>query len=266
MAESAPSGRRIALLIEYDGTGYAGSQLQKNAPTVQSVLEEAIAETTQEPSRVGFAGRTDAGVHARGQVASFLTRSALTTDVLTRALNARLPLDVVVRAAAEVAPDFDVRRRARRRHYRYYVDNRATRPALERQRGWHVAHPLDTEAMAQAAGTLLGRHDFAAFASPLEPGRGSVRDLYAFDVTREEQLIAFDVAANAFLPHQVRRMVGALVAVGSGKRSVAEYRALLDGPPASAGPAAPAHGLYLMSVEYAEPLFEAAAADRFAMR
>jgi tRNA pseudouridine38-40 synthase len=249
------SARRIALLLEYDGGAFVGSQLQTNGRTVQSVLEEAILKATEEQSRVAFAGRTDAGVHARGQVASFLTNSRLDTDTLTRALNAWLPSDVVVREVVEVPSGFDVRRDARRRHYRYLVDNRRTRPALERDRVWQVAPPLNVGEMAAAAQMLVGRHDFAAFASPLEDAGSTLRDLYRFDVTREGELVTFDVVANAFLPHQVRRMVGALVEVGKGRRSAEEYHALLDGPAASAGPTAPAYGLYLMQVEYVEPLF-----------
>ena len=247
--------RRVALLLEYDGGAFAGSQLQKNARTVQSVLEEAIGRTTGEPARFAFAGRTDAGVHARGQVGSFVTASALDTETLVRALNARLPEDVSVRDAAEAGLDFDVRRDARRRHYRYVVDNRRTKPALERDRVWQVTAALDVDEMAAAARTLVGRHDFAAFASPLAGEGSTVRELYGFEVGREADLVTFDVVANAFLPHQVRRMTGAVLEVGKGRRRVEEFESLLGGPPASAGPTAPARGLYLMEVEYAEALF-----------
>jgi tRNA pseudouridine38-40 synthase len=256
MAEGA--SRRIALLIEYDGGRYAGSQLQENALTVQNVLEDAIAQTTGERARAAFAGRTDAGVHARGQVASFLTGSRLTAGTLLRALNARLPGDVVVCEAAEAPLDFDVRRDARRRHYRYLIDDRAVRPALERERAWHVASSLDLEAMAAAAARLVGRHDFRAFAGRLEDETAStVREIYCFEVARSGGRVALDVVGNAFLPHQVRRMAGSLVQVGRGRLSAEEYAGLLAGPPASAGPAAPAHGLYLMAVEYEPPLFQA---------
>ena len=248
--------RRIALLLEYDGGGYAGSQLQANAVTVQSVLEKAIRETTDEQSRVAFAGRTDAGVHALGQVASFLTESRHSADVFRRALNARLPDDVVVRRAAEVEPGFDVRRDARRRHYRYLIENTPVRSALSRERAWHVAPRLDCAAMRSAAQSLIGRHDFAAFASRLEePGASTVRELFAFDVARCGAQLRLDVAGNAFLPHQVRRMAGALVEVGKGKCDVPRFSELLAAPPASAGPGAPPHGLYLVSVEYDENPF-----------
>jgi tRNA pseudouridine38-40 synthase len=248
--------RRVALLVEYDGGRFAGSQLQSNAVTVQSVLEGAAAKATMEASRIAFAGRTDAGVHARGQVAAFSTGSGLDCETLGRALNAWLPDDVVVREVVEVAADFDPRRDARRRWYRYVIDNGPVRPALERGRAWHVAGTLDAEAMAQAAARLVGKHDFAAFASRLEDASAStVRELYRFDVTRDGTAVYADVEANAFLPHQVRRMVGALVDVGRGKLSVEAYAALLDGAPTSAGPAAPSQGLYLMRVQYETPLF-----------
>jgi tRNA pseudouridine38-40 synthase len=248
--------RRVALLLEYDGGRFAGSQLQTNAITVQKVLEEAIVKATGEPTRVAFAGRTDAGVHATGQVAAFSTLSRLDPFILQRALNAWLPEDVVVREAVDVSPDFDPRRDARRRHYRYLIDNSPVRPALSRNRAWHLASELDVESMSEAARLLLGKRDFAAFASRLEDVAAStVRELFEFRVTRSGASIELDVEANAFLPHQVRRMAGALVEVGRGKLDVDGYCALLDGPPASAGPAAPPHGLYLVVVEYEMSLF-----------
>jgi tRNA pseudouridine38-40 synthase len=248
--------RRVALLLEYDGARFAGSQLQSNAITVQGVLEDAIVKATEESSRAAFAGRTDAGVHAQGQVAAFSTGSRLDCETLRRALNAWLPDDVAVKAAADVGPDFDPRRDARRRRYRYVVDNGEARSALERGRAWHVAGHLDVEAMATAAAQLVGRHDFAAFASRLEDASAStVRELYSFEVARDGKSILVEVEANAFLPHQVRRMTGALVEVGRGKVTPKAYAALLQGPPASVGPAAPPHGLYLMAVEYETPLF-----------
>jgi tRNA pseudouridine38-40 synthase len=257
-AEGARPGneRRVALLLEYDGARFAGSQLQANALTVQAVLEDAILKATGAASRVAFAGRTDAGVHARGQAVAFSTATRLDDETLLRALNAWLPADIVVRAVAAVPDGFDPRRDARRRHYRYVIDNSPVRPALDRGRVWHVAGDMDVPGMAAAARRLVGRHDFAAFASRLEdPSASTVRDLSCFAVRQDGPRIVIDVAANAFLPHQVRRMVGALVEVGRGTVSPEGYASLLDGAPSSAGPAAPAHGLYLMRVEYAEELF-----------
>lgn len=251
--------RRVALLLEYDGGRYAGSQYQENVLTVQAVLEESIERVTSERPRVAFAGRTDAGVHSYGQVASFLTSTRLETPLLRRALNAVLPHDIAVREAVDVDVDFDPRRQATRRHYRYLVTNDPIRGALDRDRAWHVHDPLDCRVMLEAAAGIVGRHDFRAFAAPLENRDAStVRELYRFDVTRDGKRITFDVTANAFLPHQVRRMVGALVEVGKGKLTSAAYVALLDAPTASAGPVAPAHALYLMRVEYPTPVFQSA--------
>jgi tRNA pseudouridine38-40 synthase len=243
--------RRLALLLEYDGARFAGSQLQSDAPSVQSVLEAAIAKTTEEQTRVAFAGRTDAGVHARGQVASFTTRSAMNVETMWRALNAWLPEDVVVRVVADVAESFDPRRDAVGRHYCYVIDNRPVPSPLERGRAWHVAQLLDEARMEEAAADVVGHRDFAAFASRLEnPSASTVRDLRRFDVRRAGERVLCDLEANAFLPHQVRRMVGALVEVGKGKLSVEAYVALLDGASSNAGPAAPSHGLYLERVFY----------------
>ena len=251
-----PAQRRFALLMEYEGTRYAGSQLQKRQPTIQSVLEAAVEQVTGQASRVAFAGRTDAGVHARGQVASFLSATRLAPAVLQRALNARLPVDVAVRALVEAPEDLDVRRHALRRTYRFVIDNRPMRPALGREQAWHIPQPLDVEAMSRAAQSILGTHDFAPFASALEdPDASTVRDLQRFEVCRQDSHVVCEVTANAFLPHQVRRMAGALVQVGRGKLTPEDYAALLDAPRSTAGPAAPARGLCLMTVEYETPLF-----------
>ena len=261
---TAPSAgrRRFALLLEYDGSRYAGSQLQANAETIQGVLEAAIVRTTGAHARVAFAGRTDAGVHARGQVACFTTNTALDEPTLQRALNARLPEDVAVRCVAAVDEAFDPRRDAVGRWYRYEIDNSAVRSPLARLRAWHVAARLDVSAMAEAAGRLVGVHDFAAFASPLENrGASTERALRRFDARRAGSKIFLDVEANAFLPHQVRRMTGALVEVGKGRMSVEQYRGMLEGGPASAGPSAPPHGLYLMKVHYERALFPALASE-----
>jgi tRNA pseudouridine38-40 synthase len=264
-SEKAPS-RRIALVLEYDGSRFAGSQLQKNARTVQSQLEDAIARTTQAQTRVAFAGRTDAGVHARGQVASFDTWSELQAGTLMRALNAWLPEDLAVVEAIEAHAGLDVRRDAVRRHYQYVIETRAGRPVLERRRVWHVPGELDLEAMQIAAGLLVGRRDFSAFASPPESSESStIREIYRFGLHSLDTRVVVDVEGNAFLPHQVRRMVGALVEVGRGKLTSQEYESLLDGPPASAGPSAPAQGLCLERVDYEPQLFEATLASAIAV-
>jgi tRNA pseudouridine38-40 synthase len=178
------------------------------------------------------------------------------TETLRQALNAWLPQDAVVRAVGDVDMAFDPRRNAVRRRYRYEIDNRPVRPALDRLRAWHVALPLDDAEMARAAGGILGHHDFAAFASRLDDeGASTVRDLQRFDVIRTGDALTCVLEANAFLPHQVRRMVGALVDVGKRRQSAEAYAGLLDGSPASAGPAAPPRGLYLERIEYPEDPF-----------
>jgi tRNA pseudouridine38-40 synthase len=244
--------RRLALVLEYDGTRYGGSQYQKNAPSIQAELEAALTKLTGERLRVAFAGRTDAGVHARGQVASFLTCSQHQVDVFVRGLNHWLPADIAVRRAAEVPAPFDPRRHARSRHYRYTVHNARERSPLWRQRAWHVEVPLDVESMQRAAALLPGRRDFAAFAGPPSRRGGStIRTLYRCEVARCGPLVTLDMEADAFLPHQVRRTVGALVEVGRGRQSPEAFEILLrEARSASAGPAAPARGLCLMRVSY----------------
>jgi tRNA pseudouridine38-40 synthase len=250
--------RRVALLLEYDGSRYGGSQIQKNAPTIQGSLEGAIKRLTGETARVAFAGRTDAGVHARGQVASFLTRRPFDAKLFVDGLDYWLPDDIAVRRACEVALDFDVRRHATRRFYRYLVYNDRAPSPLLRQRAWHVKQPLDVAAMQRAAECLVGRHDFAAFAGALERcGASTVRRICLFRVREAGRLVQFDAWADAFLPHQVRRTVGALVEVGLGRQTAQRFEELLrEAKPATAGPAAPPHGLCLIRVTYPNLSFD----------
>ena len=244
-AEQTPAPRRVALLLEYEGTLFAGSQLQTNARTVQGELEAAIHKATGEAVRCAFAGRTDAGVHAVGQVAAFDSGSRLDPGTLRNALNHWLPEDVAVHAAADAPLAFDPRRKALRRTYRYVVVKGGGRPVLDRTFVWHVRPPLNAALMHSAAQGLVGEHDFAAFASALEdPAASTVRRLECFLVRRDGRRVTFEVTANAFLPHQVRRMVGVLgKCQAGGPMPAAGFAALLDGPPSSAGPSAPACGL-----------------------
>ncbi len=243
------SGRRIAVLMEYDGTAYRGSQYQENGPSIQAELEAAINNLTAETVRAAFAGRTDAGVHALGQVAAFDTQSTLSPREFLRGLNHFLPGDIAVRSVREAPGDFDARRQATGRLYRYRIDNRPTRPALARDRVWHVGKPLDAAAMRRAAARMCGKHDFAAFAGPFEGT--TVRTLRRCELLSEGREVAVEMEAQAFLPHQVRRTVGPLVEVGLGRMTEVELAALLEAArPSSAGPAAPACGLYLVEVRY----------------
>jgi tRNA pseudouridine38-40 synthase len=245
--------RRLALRLEYDGSGFSGSQFQPERRTVQGTLEAALRALTGETTRVAFAGRTDAGVHALGQVAAFDTESTLAVVTVQRALNHLLPPDVAVMAAAAVVPGFDPRRHAVGRTYRYTVHYGASRSPLRRAREWHRGGSLDIEAMARAAATLPREsRDWAAFAGSVPVGYPTVRTLRRCDVQRlGEQRVVITMEADGFLPHQVRRTVGALVRAGGGRFAVEEFAALVEGAPSSAGPTAPPQGLVLCSVAYA---------------
>lgn len=255
MTGHAPQ-RRLALVLEYDGGLYKGSQVQKNAPSIQGELETALCRLTGARLRVAFAGRTDAGVHAQGQVAAFTTASALDTEVFVRGLNAHLPEEIAVRRAVEVAETFDPRRHATSRTYRYTIYNARARSPLWRSRAWHVTEPLDIGAMRQAAAVLIGQHDFAAFrrrdiAGPDTGPVSTVRCLRRCEVAGRGPLVTIELEANAFLRQQVRRTAGVLAQVGRGRMNAAGVRDLLQqGEPASAGPPAPAHALCLLSVSY----------------
>jgi len=247
--------RRIALLLEYDGTAFAGSQWQPNARTVQEVLEAALQEFTGERADEGhlvtFAGRTDSGVHASGQVASLSTKARHSSATCRDALNHFLPEDVVVRAAAEVAVTFDPRRDAVARRYRYQVEDGRAGSPLTRRTAWQVEWSLDHEAMA-AAMALLPRvtRDWAAFSGPVPDGYSTMRRLHHASVERSGNVVTVEMEADGFLPHQVRRTIGALQRVGSGRLDPHKFAALVDGAPASAGPAAPPQGLTLVAVRY----------------
>jgi len=248
----------VALLVEYQGTGYGGSQLQTSVKTIQGALERALSSLTGEPIRVGMAGRTDAGVHARGQVASFVTGSRHSVATFSRGMNALLPADIGVRAAVEAPPGFDPRRNALSRWYRYTLHLGRQRPTLLRHFVWHVPAKLDMEAMADAARSLVGRHDFAAFTQPSEARRRPTERVVTRAALRAKgELALFDIEGNAFVYQMVRRIVGALVEVGSGKRTQAEFEMLVKQPePGRASFLAPARGLCLMKVRYENGMFD----------
>ncbi len=249
---SLTPGQRLAVLLEYDGAAYGGSQRQANAPSVQAALENAIERLTGQPVRTAFAGRTDGGVHALGQVAAFETEARHSPEVWRRALNALLPPDIVVLDAVGVAAGFDPRRHARSRAYRYRIWNAPVRSPLRRQQAWHVREPLDVPSMSRAAAALIGEHDFAAFGGPVGLGRSTRRRILRALLCADGPAVTFEIEGTAFLPHQVRRTMGALVEVGKGKLEPGRFRAWLETPVAGvAGPAAPPQGLCLVRVTYA---------------
>lgn len=244
--------RTFKLVIEYDGTAFHGWQRQKNDRTVQAAIERALAVMTRERVAVIGSGRTDAGVHALGQVASFTTRSHLDADAFLNGLNSLLPDDVVVHRCSRMPERFHARFDVQSKHYRYHILNRPLAPAVGRQFVWHIRQPLDRSAMAEAAARLTGTHDFKAFEGAGSPRPHTVRTVTAsvLEDTGDGSLI-YDIHADGFLRFMVRNIVGTLVAVGRGKIAVADIDGILRSRNRSiAGPTAPPRGLFLMKVSY----------------
>lgn len=243
---------RYKLVVEYDGTAFAGWQRQAADRSVQQALEEAIARFVGGPVRVHCAGRTDAGVHATHQVVHLDLDKPWRTDTVRDAANAHLrPEPVAVIAAAEVGPDFDARHSAIKRHYRYRILNRRSPPALTRGFVWHVPWALDAGLMHEAAQLMLGRHDFSAFRAAECQANSPVRTLDRLDVVREGEEIVVVTAARSFLHHQVRGMVGTLMLAGGGRLTPQGVRDVLDSRDRTrCGPLAPSGGLTLIGVDY----------------
>ncbi len=243
---------RYRLTLEYDGSPFVGWQRQDNGLGVQQVVEEAIQRFCSETVRVFAAGRTDAGVHARGQVAHVDLERTTSGKTLRDALNFHMrPHPVCVIAADLAASDFHARFSACERAYRYRILNRRSPPVLERSRVWWVANLLDEQAMARAAGLLVGQHDFTSFRATLCQAKSPVKTLDELSVVRIGEEIHIQARARSFLHHQVRNMVGTLERVGAGRWAVEDVaRALAARNRAAGGPTAPAEGLYLESVNY----------------
>jgi tRNA pseudouridine38-40 synthase len=255
-ATGLATGTTIALTVEYNGANYHGSQYQTNAPTVQGEIEKALRKLTGEKIRVRLASRTDAGVHAAGQIVSFQTGSRLPLTAFIYGLNHYLPGDIAVKEASATDHDFDVRRHAIRRTYKYYILNSATRSPIRQGFSWRVTGELDIEAMRQAGQALVGRHDFASFVTSAETARTkrTVRDVYKVEISRDGDMIVLEMVANSFLPHQVRNTIGALIRVGQGRMTVEDFTGMVAArTPGLAGPTAPAEGLCLVRVEYPGP-------------
>jgi tRNA pseudouridine38-40 synthase len=245
---------RWRLLLEYAGDDFCGWQLQARGRTVQGVLEEALARILGAPARPLAASRTDAGVHAAGQVAHVDASAGLGPDALRRALNAVLPRDLAVLELERVADGFDARRDARGKRYVYRLLNRSAPSPLRRSRTWHLRDPLDLAAMGRAAQLALGTHDFAAFrgsVAGLAAGQGSVRTLWRLEPGVQGDEVVVIVEGRSFLRHMVRNLVGTLVQVGRGRLPPEAMREILESRDRSrAGPTAPAHGLCLERVDY----------------
>jgi len=243
---------RYKLTLEYDGSAFLGWQRQSDGPSVQASLEAAIEAFCGQQVQVVGAGRTDAGVHACGQVAHLDLAREVSVETLRNALNHHLrPAPVVVLEAAAVADDFHARFSARMRHYRYRIVNRRPPLALDRGRAWQVPGRLDAEIMHEAARRLIGRHDFTSFRSALCQAKSPVKTLAWMSVVRSGEQIEISARARSFLHHQVRNMVGTLKLIGEGRWPVERIEAVLAAHDrAAAGPTAPACGLYLMGVDY----------------
>ena len=245
---------RIALVVEYDGTKYHGFQLQANALSIQEELEGAISRLTGERPRVKGAGRTDAGVHAKGQVVAFDSARDYPPETFVRGLNFYLPDEISVKAAYRTGSDFNPRRMAVSRRYRYTMDYGPEPSPLTRLTAYHVGDSMSIRRMQGAARFYTGRHDFAGFAGPLKKaGASTFREVYESKVKRDGDAVTFEVEANSFLPHQVRRMAGALVEIGRGRLPVVDFKGMMGGQARNgSAPTLPAHGLCLLKVNYVD--------------
>ena len=241
----------IKLTIEYDGTHYHGWQIQSRGETVQLVLEKALATFFGSATRLIGSGRTDAGVHALGQVANFFCEQDPGLHRLQRGLNALTPEDITIKQV-EIVPDaFNARRDARSRIYEYHVLNRPAPSPFFLHRAWHLHDPLDVAGMREAVGCLTGEHDFSSFQAAGCDAAHAVRTIYCASLESRGEILVFKVEATAFLRHMVRNIIGTLIEVGRGLRAPESFAELLASRDRTkAGPTAPAHGLFLIEVKY----------------
>ena len=243
--------RTIKLIIEYDGTNYNGWQTQPNGLAVQQVVEKALLRLLGEPVRLRSSGRTDAGVHATGMVASFLTSRDLPLRAFVEGSNSFLPPDIAILSASEAHSGFMPIQDALSKHYRYTIYNTLLRSPLRRSYTWHVREPVDLAAMREAAGYFVGRHDFAAFRASNCSTKTTVRSVHSVSICQEGDLILIDVIGEGFLKNMVRIMAGTLVDIGRGRFSPDYIAWLLKNPDRKkAGVTAPACGLCLIHVVY----------------
>jgi tRNA pseudouridine38-40 synthase len=242
---------RFKMTVEYDGTDFSGWQRQENGPTVQASIEDALATMLHAPTVIRGAGRTDAGVHALGQVAHFDAEARIPPLGYQRGLNAILPRSIAIHSVVEAAPDFDARFSARGKLYRYRIWSGQTRSPMRDRYVWHLRRALDVGRMQEAANALVGRHDFAAFRASDCERKTTERTLARVSVERTDELVTIEVAGDAFLKNMVRIIAGTLAEVGFGKRPPADVQRILDGKDRrQAGVTAPPQGLTLVHVDY----------------
>ncbi len=244
-------------VVEYDGTNYHGWQLQKDLPTIQGSIESALGHILQTPTRVHGAGRTDAGVHALGQVAHFLADWSHSVEELRRGCNALLPVDIVLKKLEPASDDFHARHSARAKTYEYQIINQPIRSPLKRLYAWHIPYQLDVELMNRAASHLIGSHNFATFGSPTEGTPSTIREMLEArcEMMKSGESIRFVIRGTGFLRYMVRSIVGTLVLVGKRKIMPEDFREILESCDRSlSGPTVPAHGLCLVHVDYDHPM------------
>lgn len=241
----------IKITIEYDGTNYHGWQVQLTGETIQAVLERAISTFLRTPTRIMGSGRTDAGVHALGQVANFFSEQEYRPHRIRRALNALTPYEITIKEVEIVADSFDARRDGQSRVYEYHIHNRTTPSPFYLNRAWHLHEPLDADAMRRAIVCLHGEHDFSSFRAAGCDAVHPVRKVYRTSLEPRGELLVYTIEATAFLRHMVRNIVGTLVEVGCGLRTPQSFGELLEARDRTkAGPTAPPHGLFLVEVKY----------------
>ena len=241
---------RLALIIEYEGTGYSGFQFQKNASTIQGELEKSINCLTGDIVRIKGAGRTDAGVHAKNQVIAFDSKFSDDLEVYFRGINYYLPESISVKSIFEVSQDFDPRRDATSRVYKYTILNSDSSSPLLIITTYFDSDYMDIEIMKKASQMFLGVHDFKKFCSPVKTGLSTVREIFDSKIEHENSLIFYTVEGNAFLPRQVRRMVGSLLKIAKGKMNLDELFELICAKGDNISPSLPANGLCLEKVNY----------------
>ncbi|MBN2713047.1 MAG: tRNA pseudouridine(38-40) synthase TruA [Planctomycetes bacterium] len=247
------SKRLIKITIEYDGTGYVGWQVQPNGPTVQEEVEKALKMLTDEDIRVRSASRTDSGVHALGQVATFYTESSIPAEKFAHAITSRLPKDIAVRSSEEAPDGFDPRHGAKRKLYRYRIATGPIRPALERRYLWHVKWPVDTEEMIKAAAYFTGTHNFTSFSNQEcnTEDSDNTRTIDRSELIVTGDRITYEIEGRSFLYNMVRNITGTLVDVGLGNLKAGDIPAIFEAKDRQkAGQGAPACGLCLMWIKY----------------
>lgn len=243
--------RNIRLIIEYDGTNYAGWQIQKNAKSIQATLEAALKRILREKIKLISCGRTDSGVHAKGHVANFKTNSKIPLVNIQRGLNSILPKDIVIKEAKEVPLDFNSRFDAKSKVYRYTILNRSCPAALYRNYFYHIPYKLDINLMRREAKVLLGRHDFKSFQAADKKERSSVRTIKRLTVKKKGDFIEIEMEADGFLYNMARNIVGTLVEIGRGRFKPGSMKNILKAKDRNlAGRTAPAKGLCLAEVKY----------------